>query len=70
MRKKSRDLFIVRCVEDMNMKVLIRDEEIKERQRDYFDRLCNNSFIQDLSNLVIQFENITIILSTKLNNMK
>ena len=29
--RKTRDLFIVRCVKDEDQNVLVRDEEIKER---------------------------------------
>ena len=39
--RKTRDLCTVRCVKDE--KVLVRDEEIKERWREYFDKLFNGS---------------------------
>ena len=32
--RKIRDLCTVRCVKDENQKVLVRDEEIKERRRE------------------------------------
>ena len=41
--KKTRDLGTVSCVKDKDHKVLVRDEEIKERWREYFDRLFNDS---------------------------
>ena len=56
--KKTRDLYIVRCVKDEDQKVLIRDEEIKERQREYFDKLFNGSSTQDLDDLTIQCEDM------------
>jgi len=51
--RKTRDLCTVRCVKDENQKVLIRDEEIKERWREYFNKLFNGSSTQDLNDLTI-----------------
>ena len=33
--RKTRDLCTVRCVKDEDQKVLVRDEKIKERWREY-----------------------------------
>ena len=49
--RKTRDLCNVRCVKDEDQKVLVRDEEIKERWREYFDKLFNGSSTQDLDDL-------------------
>jgi len=49
--RKTRDLYTVRCVKDENQKVLVRDEEIKERWRKYFDKLFNGSSTQDFDDL-------------------
>ena len=49
--RKTRDLCTVRCVKDEDQKVLVRDEEIKERWREYFDELFNGSSTQDLDAL-------------------
>jgi len=43
---KTRDLRTVRCVKDEDQKVLVRDEEIKERWREYFDKLFYGSSTQ------------------------
>ena len=51
--RKTKDLCTVRCVKDEDQKVLVRDEEIKERWRDYFDKLFNGSSTQDLDDLTI-----------------
>jgi len=48
----------VRCVKDEDQKVLIRDEEIKKRWREYFDRLFNGSSTQDLGDLTIQCQDM------------
>jgi len=53
-KRKTRHLCTVRCVKDEDQKVLVRDEEIKERWREYFDKLFNSSSIQDLDDLTIQ----------------
>ena len=48
----------MRYVKDEDQKVLVRDEEIKERWREYFDELLNGSFTQDLDDLIIQCQNM------------
>ena len=48
----------MRCVKDEDQKVLIRDEEIKERRRKYFDKLFNDSSTQDLDDLTIQCQDM------------
>jgi len=35
---KNRELCTVRCVKNEDQKVLVRDEEIKGRWREYFDK--------------------------------
>ena len=52
--RKTKDLCTIRCVKDVDQKVLVRDEGIKERWRKYFDKLFNGSSIQDLDDLTIQ----------------
>ena len=44
----------MRCIKDEDQKILVRDEEIKERWREYFDKLFNGSSTQDLGDLTIQ----------------
>ena len=56
--RKTRDLCTVRCVKDEDQKVLVRDEEIKERWREYFDKLFNGSSTQDLDDLTIQCQDM------------
>jgi len=56
--RKTRDLCAVRYVKDEDQKVLIRDEEIKERWREYFDELFKGSFTQELDDLTIQCQNM------------
>ena len=41
------------CVKDEDQKVLVRDEEIKERLREYFGKLFNGRSTQDLDDLTI-----------------
>ena len=54
--RKTRDLCTMRCVKDEDQKVLVRDEEIKERWREHFDKLFNGSSTQDLDDLTIQYQ--------------
>ena len=51
--RKTKNLCTVRCVKDENQKSLVRDEEIKKRWREYFDKLFNDSSTQDLDDLTI-----------------
>jgi hypothetical protein len=53
--RKSRDLGMVRCIKDETQRVLVKDEEIKERWKDYFDKLFNESHAQDLGDFSIPF---------------
>ena len=48
----------MRRVKDEDQKVLVRDEEIKERWREHFDKLFNDSSTQDLDDLTIQCQDI------------
>ena len=51
--RKTRDLCTVRCVKDEDQKILVRNEEIKERWIKYFDKLFNGSSTRDLDDLTI-----------------
>ena len=42
--KKTRDLRTIRCIKDCNRKVLVKDEDIKERWSEYFDKLFNDNY--------------------------
>ena len=55
--RKTRDLCTVRCVIDEDQKVLLRDE-IKERWREYFDKLFNGSSTHHLDDLTIQCQDM------------
>jgi hypothetical protein len=39
--RKTRDINQIKCIKDGTDQLLVRDEEIKDRWRDYFDRLFN-----------------------------
>jgi hypothetical protein len=39
--RKTRDINQIKCIKDGADQLLVRDEEIKDRWRDYFDRLFN-----------------------------
>ena len=44
--RKTRDVCTMRYVKNENQKVLARNKEIKERWREYFDRLFHGSSTQ------------------------
>ena len=50
-KRETKDLCVVRCVKDKDQKVLVRNEEIKERWKEYFDRSFNGTSTQDLVTL-------------------
>ena len=56
--KKTRDLGIIRCIKDHNQKVLVKDTDIKERWKDYFDKLFNGNYAQDVGDLTIPSEDL------------
>jgi hypothetical protein len=51
--KKTRDFGMVKCIKDDDYRVFVKDEEIKESWRSYFDRLFNRNQVQDVSDLAI-----------------
>ena len=56
--RKTEDLCTVRCVKDADQKILVQDEEIKERWRKYFNKLFNGSSTQNLDGLTIQYQDM------------
>ena len=56
--KKTRDLGIIRCIKDQNQKVLVKDIDIKERWKDYFDKLFNGNYAQDVGDVNIPPEDL------------
>ena len=56
--RKTRDFCTVRRVKDEDQKVWAWDEEIKEKLREYFDKLFNGSSTQDLDDLTIQCQDM------------
>ncbi|KAJ9181505.1 hypothetical protein P3X46_009630 [Hevea brasiliensis] len=51
--KKCQNLNQVRCIKDKEGKVLVKDEDIKERWTNYFNDLFNNS--QNSNNVNIDY---------------
>ena len=47
--KKTRDLGTIRCIKDH--KVLVKDIDIKERWKEYFDKLFNGNYVQDVGDV-------------------
>ena len=41
--ENTKDLCMVKCVKDKNQKILVQDEEIKDRWMEYFDELFNGN---------------------------
>lgn len=66
--RKCRDLYIVNFVKDENQRVLLETKRLK-KDENYFDRLYNISFMQDLGDLTSQCEdmNHTSMLRIKKN---
>jgi len=57
----------VRCVKDEDQKILVRDEEIKKRWREYFDKLFNGSSTQNLDDLTIQCQDMNCNYMCRIN---
>ena len=51
--KKTRDLGTIKCIKDYDHKVLVKDEDIKERWREYLDKLFNGNYAQDVGDLTL-----------------
>ena len=56
--KKTRDLGTIRCIKDHNHKVLVKDIDIKERWKEYFDKLFNGNYVQDVDDVNIPPEDL------------
>ena len=56
--KKTRDLGNIRCIKDHNHNVLVKDTNIKERWKEYFDKLLNGNYVQDVGDVTIRSEDI------------
>ena len=56
--KKTRDLDTIRCIKDHNHKVLVKDTDIKERWKEYFDKLFNGNYVQDVGDVNIPLEDL------------
>ena len=48
--RKTRDFNQVKCIKSEDSKVLVRDEEIKERWKKYFEKLLNEGHVRSLRN--------------------
>ena len=59
MRKnKTRDLGTIRCIKDHNHKVPVKDTNIKEIWKEYFDKLFNGNYVQDVGDVNIPPEDL------------
>ena len=45
---KARDLNTIRCIKEHNHKILVKDANNKERWKEYFDKLFNSNYVQDV----------------------
>ncbi|CAH9115852.1 unnamed protein product [Cuscuta epithymum] len=51
--RRTQDIGKVKCVKDVDQRILMEDIEIKERWRSYFDTLFNGNKVQDIGDLTI-----------------
>ena len=51
--KKTRNLEIIMCIKDSNHKILVKDKQIKETSRKYFDKLFNSTYSRDVNDMII-----------------
>ena len=56
--KRTRDLGTIRCIKDYNHKVLVKDEDINKRWREYFDKLSNGNYAQGVGDLTIPLKDL------------
>lgn len=47
--KKTRDICQVQCIRDEDCRVLLEDDELKGRWKNYFDKLLNEKHEENLS---------------------
>ena len=68
--KKTRDLGTIRCMKDQNHKVLVKDTDIKERWKEYFDKLFNGNYVQDVGDVNIPSEELNRDFLRRINHVK
>ena len=51
--KKTQDIKSIKCIKDVDQRVLVEDQEIKDRWRSYFDNLFNGNHERDVGDLNI-----------------
>ncbi|XP_077249225.1 uncharacterized protein LOC143888681 [Tasmannia lanceolata] len=55
--RKSRNLNNIKCIKDEDQRLLVKENEVKERWRSYFDKLFNGEPIANLGELNNIFDN-------------
>ena len=50
----------IMCIKHYNHKVLIKDTDIKERWKEYFDKLFNGNYVQDVGDVNIPTEDLNL----------
>jgi hypothetical protein len=60
--RKTRDVNQVRCIKDEADQLLVKDEEIRHRWRQYFDKLFNEENGSSIIELDDSFDEITDVL--------
>ena len=48
----------IRCITDHNHKILVKDADINERWKEYFDKPFNGNYVQDVGDLAIPSKNL------------
>jgi hypothetical protein len=56
--RKTRDIIQVKCIKDETERLLIKDEDIKNRWREYFDKLFNEDSVSSSIKLVISSDDL------------
>ena len=54
--RKARDINQIKCIKDGTDRLLVKDEEIKDRWREYFDKLFNGESEDPISELDDQID--------------
>ena len=55
---KTKDLDTIKCIKDHNHKVLVKNIDIRERWKEYFDKLFNSNYVQDVGDVSILPEDL------------
>jgi hypothetical protein len=68
--RKTRDIIQVKCIKDATERLLTKDEDIKNRWREYFDKLFNEDSMSSSIELDISSDDLNRQFVRRIKNLR